>query len=142
MNKNVLFQQFVSFTTAIHQTTAELTKDVKTEAITPMQYKILEYLMVSQPVTLSEVSDCMNMSMPNTSRELRKLTEKRLCEKIADNEDRRRQSIRLTAEGEAMMQEAFDRIEERFRGRIQGLTSDDLVKISDAIELLQRKILK
>lgn len=142
MNKNVLFQQFVSFTTAIHQTTAELTKDVKTEAITPMQYKILEYLMVSQPVTLSEVSDCMNMSMPNTSRELRKLTEKRLCEKIADNEDRRRQSIRLTAEGEAMMQEAFDRIEERFRERIQGLTSEDLVKISDAIELLQRKIFK
>lgn len=142
MDNNSLFKQFVSFTTAVHQITNEITKDVKVDSITPTQYKILEYLAVSQPVTLSEISDCLNISMPNTSRELRKLTEKQLCEKIADSKDRRRQSIRLTTDGETMMQEAFNHIETRFVERIRGLSPEELVEISRAIELLSSKIFK
>ncbi|CAH1056658.1 hypothetical protein PAECIP111894_02811 [Paenibacillus pseudetheri] len=66
----------------LHQVTSEITKDMKSEAIHLFNIKILEYIAVSQPVTTSEISECMLMSMPNTSRELRKLSEKQLCEKI------------------------------------------------------------
>jgi MarR family 2-MHQ and catechol resistance regulon transcriptional repressor len=79
MDNNQLFQKFVAFSAAVHQITNDITKDVKSEALTPLQYKILEYIAVSQPVTLSEVSDCMQMSMPNTSREVKKLSEKGVC---------------------------------------------------------------
>ncbi|MFH5184167.1 MarR family winged helix-turn-helix transcriptional regulator [Paenibacillus sp. TAB 01] len=86
MDPHVLFQKFVSFTASVHQVTQEMTKDVRPEAVTPVQYQILEYIAVSQPVTPSQISDCQHMSLPNTSREIKKLCEKRLCEKYADPE--------------------------------------------------------
>lgn len=76
MDNNHLFQKFIAFTTAVHQITNDISKDVNSDGLTPLQYKIVEYIAVSQPVTLSEISDCMNMSMPNTSRELKKLSAK------------------------------------------------------------------
>lgn len=140
MDNNAIFRKFVAFTAAVHQITNELTKDVKSEAITLVQYKILEYIAVSQPVTLSEISECMHMSMPNTSRELRKLSEKQLCEKVAVTEDRRKQFIRLSEKGEAMMNEAFRRIEARFVQRIGTVSDKELGEIERALDLLHTKV--
>nr|WP_240159797.1 MarR family transcriptional regulator [Paenibacillus aceris] len=135
-----MFQKFVAFTAAVHQITNDMTKDVRSEALTPVQYKILEYIAVSQPVTLSEISDCMHMSMPNTSRELRKLSEKHLCEKIVDAEDRRKQSIRLSQEGEAMMNEVFQRVESQFVQRIGTVTDEELKEIERALDVLMNRV--
>lgn len=140
MDKNYIFQKFVAFTAAVHQVTSEITKDVKSEAITPVQYKILEYIAVSQPVTISEISECMLMSMPNTSRELRKLNEKQLCEKITDNEDRRKQFIRLSEKGEDMMNEVFGHVKSRFDERIKDISEKELKEIEHALDLLHRKV--
>lgn len=140
MENNLLFQKFVTFTTAVHQVTHDMTKDVRSESLTPVQYKILEYIAVSQPVTLSEISDCMHMSMPNTSRELRKLSEKQLCEKITDAEDRRKQSIRLSKEGNAVMSGIFQRIESQFVERIGTLSAEELKEIERALDVLMNKV--
>lgn len=140
MDKNSLFQKFVAFSAAVHQTTNELTKDVKFEALTPVQYKILEYIAVSQPVTLSEISECMLMSMPNTSRELRKLGEKQFIDKITDVEDRRKQYIRLSEKGAAMMGEAFQRIESRFTKHMEKVSAEELQEIERALDLLHSKV--
>lgn len=140
MDTSSLFQKIVAFTTAVHEVKQELTKDVKSEAITPVQYKILEYLAVSQPVTLSEISECTQMSMPNTSRELRKLSEKQLCEKHTDTEDRRKQVIRLSEKGEEMMRKSFERIESRFVERIKEVSEEELKEIERALDLLHNKV--
>ncbi|TVX91643.1 MarR family winged helix-turn-helix transcriptional regulator [Paenibacillus agilis] len=140
MDKEALFQQFVAFTTSVHEVTFELTKDVKPEDITPLQYSILEYIAVSQPVTLSQISECKHISMPNTSRELRKLTEKQLCEKFEVPDDRRKQLIRLSESGQAMMNKAFDQIGARFFERIQDLSTEELKGIHHAITILQSKV--
>ena len=140
MDPHALFQKFVSFTASVHQVTHEMTKDVRPEAVTPVQYQILEYIAVSQPVTPSQISDCQHMSLPNTSREIKKLCEKRLCEKYADPEDRRKQYVRLTAEGKAMMAKVFQQIEARFRLRLQNAASQDLTDIGHAIDVLQSKV--
>lgn len=140
MDKNVLFHKFVAFTDAVHQITNEMTKDVRSEAVTHAQYKILEYVALRQPVTLSEISDCMHMSMPNTSRELKKLIEKKLCQKVADTEDRRKQLIRLSETGEAMMNEAFQRIQTRFVQRIEAVSDEELQEIERALDLLHTKV--
>ncbi|RXZ83695.1 MarR family transcriptional regulator [Paenibacillaceae bacterium] len=140
MDRKVLFQKFVAFTAAVHQVTNEISKDIKTDNITPVQYSILEYIAVSQPVTISQISDCQHMSMPNTSRELRKLTEKKLCEKTAAEGDKRKQYIRLSAEGEALMKDAFEQIEARFVQRIQSASDQELKEISDALDVLQSKV--
>lgn len=140
MDKTALFQKFVTFTSAVHQVKHEMTRDLKPDDITPVQYSILEYVAVQQPVTLSEISDCQHMSMPNTSREIRKLTEKNLCEKSAVAEDQRKQSIRLTQKGQDMMDEAFARIKERFLQRLQGATEEDLKMVEQALDVLQANV--
>ncbi len=140
MDKNALFYKLVSFTSSVHRVTQELTKNAKSHSISQVQYNILEYISVSQPVTPSEINDCQNMSMPNTSRELSKLSKKNLIEKLNDTEDRRKQYIRLSSDGEAMMNEAFATIESRFLKRIENASIEDLDDIERALEILQSKL--
>jgi len=140
VDRQALFHKFVTFTAAVHQVSNEMSKGIKTEGITPVQYRILEYLAVSRPVTISEISDCQQMSMPNTSRELKKLIEKKLCEKMAGAGDQRKQYIRLSKEGEALMKSAFQQIEEKFMQRIQLATDEELRDIEQALALLQTKV--
>lgn len=140
MHKMTLFHKFVAFTTTFHQVTHEMTKEVKTDEVTPVQYRILEYIAVSQPVTLSEISDCMHMSMPNTSREIKKLCEKNLCEKISVDQDRRKQSIRLSQEGQAMMNKAFQRMEDSFWKQLHGLSDQDLEDINHSLDVIMTKV--
>jgi DNA-binding MarR family transcriptional regulator len=140
MDRTALFQKFVTFTTALHEVTHELTKDIKPDDITPVQYSVLEYIAVSQPVTLSQISDCMHISMPNTSRELKKLTEKNLCEKFDVAEDRRKQLIRLSEAGQTMMDVAFQRIGGRFLERIKHVSAEELEDIERALDVLQTKV--
>lgn len=140
MDKNALFYKLVSFTSSVHRVTQELTKNAKSDSISQVQYNILEYISVSQPVTPSEINDCQNMSMPNTSRELSKLSKKNLIEKLNDTEDRRKQYIRLSSDGEAMMNEAFATIESRFLKRIENASIEDLDDIERALEILQAKL--
>ncbi|HBI05011.1 MAG TPA: MarR family transcriptional regulator [Paenibacillaceae bacterium] len=140
MNKTTLFHKLVAFTTSVHRVTHELTKDAKADHITSVQYNILELIAVSQPVTPSQISDCQHLSLPNTSRELKKLREKNLIEKVGDPEDGRKQHIRLTKEGEQMMDKSFQLIETRFLNRIQNASKEDLDEIDQAIDILQRKL--
>ncbi|MCH6267160.1 MarR family winged helix-turn-helix transcriptional regulator [Neobacillus citreus] len=140
MDKKALFLKCVSFTTSVHRVTHELTRNAKSDSITPVQYNILEYITVNQPVTLSDISDCQHISMPNTSREVKKLSEKNLIEKISDSEDRRKQYIRLSKDGEIMMNEAFACVESRFQNLIQNASKEDLEDINHAIDILQTKL--
>jgi len=140
LDKSSLFHQFVTFTATVHQVTHDLTQNVTVANITPLQYKILEYIKVSHPVTPTEISECQHMSLSNTSRELRKLQEQNLIEKFNDTEDRRKQYIRLSDEGDKMMEEAFACIEERFLQLIQHATQDDLKDIQHALNVLEQKI--
>ncbi|HHW36147.1 MAG TPA: MarR family transcriptional regulator [Bacillales bacterium] len=140
MNKKDIFHKFVEFTTSVHRVTHELTKDAKSNDVTQVQYGILEYIAVNHPVTPSQISDCQCLSMPNTSRELRKLSEKNLIEKYGDNEDRRKLYVRLSKEGEIMMNKAFECIESRFLNRIQNASKEDIEDIDRAIDILHTKL--
>jgi DNA-binding MarR family transcriptional regulator len=141
MDTTKLFQQFVRFTSAFHQVTNGLTKDIELEDITPLQYKMLEYITVSQSVTLSQISECLHISLPNSSRELKKLMEKQLCIKVIDPIDRRKSDIRLTEKGTTLMNEVFQHIEQKFQERIKNLTEQELIEIEHALHTLQIKFI-
>lgn len=140
MKKKELFYKLVEFTTSVHRVTKELTNNAKPNSISQVQYSILEFIAVSQPVTPSEINDCLNMSMSNTSRELSKLSEKKLIKKKTDSKDRRKQYIHLSQDGEVIMNEAFSTIESRFLNRIQNASKEDLEEIEHAINTLQEKL--
>jgi DNA-binding MarR family transcriptional regulator len=132
----------VSHIAASHQLHYDMTKGMPIGDITPLQYEILELLTVKQPMTLSEISDCKGISMPNTSRELRKLTEKGLCEKVEDPEDRRKQYIRLSMVGEEKMGMAFGHMRQLFLQQIEHVPEADLTRISEALEVLGTTIFR
>jgi DNA-binding MarR family transcriptional regulator len=142
MDKTALFHKVLNLITSMHQVTHELTKEVKSKAlsVTPVQYSILEFIAVRQPVTLSEICDCLDLSMPNASRELRKLNEKDLSEKVVAVDDKRKHIIRLSEKGQTMMNAAFQGIEARFLERIQHVSEDDLAQIDFALDVLQSKV--
>ncbi|CAM3936542.1 MarR family transcriptional regulator [Cohnella lubricantis] len=140
MDNNAVFQRFITFTAAVHQVTNEFMKELRLDSVTPVQYGILQYIAIHQPVTPSQISECQHISMPNTSRELKKLYERELCEKIDAPEDRRKQYIRLTPGGEALMNEAFAYLQSRFLEQIRDVSAEELADIEQALGLLEAKV--
>lgn len=140
MNKKILFNKLLAFITSVHRITHEFSKDSKSDTITQVQFNILQYIAVNELVTLSQISHCQDMSMPNSSRELKKLSEKNLIEKFYDTKDRRKQFIRLSKAGETMMNEAFNNIETKFFNRIKDATEEDLEDIYRALDILHSKL--
>jgi DNA-binding MarR family transcriptional regulator len=142
VSKETLFNQLAALIASAHQLHHEMTKDMPMPDITPLQYEILELLAVKQPITLSQLSKCKSISMPNTSREIKKLMDKGLCEKIDDVEDRRKQYIRLSASGEERIAEAFAYMRRLFMQRVEGMDESELVPISEAMGLLSATLFR
>ncbi|MDQ0062684.1 MarR family winged helix-turn-helix transcriptional regulator [Paenibacillus harenae] len=142
MEKKELFQQLIAFITDVHQMKHNVTKGFSIEDITPAQYGILEFIAVSQPVTVSEISECKDMSMPNTSRELKKLIDKSLCWKYDADEDKRKQYVRLAPKGEELMGNVFAHMENWVGERVRGLSGEELEQLSQAMELLRSTIFR
>ena len=140
LEEKSLFQQILSFTSAVMEVKHALTKDNHIEHVTPVQYKILEHIMVSQPVTPSEISECQQISMPNTSRELRKLQALALIEKTTDPTDRRKQCIQLSTDGEQKMRAAFADVEKAIFQRLADISAKEQQQLSEAMQLLQQKL--
>ncbi len=101
---------------------------------------MLEYISVNQPVIPSDISECQQISMPNTSREIKKLLEKNLITKYADEKDRRKQYIVLTKEGKEIMDSIFYDIEYKLKERLNILGEDELLELNNAMDLLQKKL--
>ncbi len=137
MDKSALFYRMVTFVAAVHRIQVELGKDINLDGMTPVQYSILEYIAVEQPVTLSGISECMGMSMPNASRELRKLAEMGLCRKYTDEVDRRKQHITLSSAGEERMKSIFTQMESRLMNRMDDISPSEMEAIVKAMDTLQ-----
>ncbi len=142
MEQSTVFQRLVPFITAVHQVQHEISKDMPIGEITPVQYSILEYLAVEQPVTLSHISDCIDISMPNASRELKKLTDKGLIVKYDDAHDRRKQYVRLSPVGEELMNNAFAHLEVQMLRRLGDISDEQIEQILKAMDVLQSTIFR
>lgn len=140
MDERKLFQKFITFTASVHQLKHALTNDLRPTNLTPIQYNILEYISINEPAIPSDISSCHQMSLPNTSRELKNLMEKNLINKFTDEKDRRKQYIVLSDEGKEVMNLVFREVEQILKKRIDTLSGEQLQEIATAMELLQNKV--
>ncbi|AJA49948.1 regulatory protein MarR [Clostridium pasteurianum DSM 525 = ATCC 6013] len=140
MDKKILFNKLITFTASVERTVQELSKDAKPDMVTPVQFSILQYITINKLVTLSQISHCEDISMSNASREIKKLENMDLIEKIDDIEDKRKQFIRLSRNGEIIMNTAFSHIESRFLNIINKLCENNLEDIYNAIDLLNHSL--
>lgn len=128
------FKEFVAFASTFSELKHNMMSKVKLPELTPLQYLILEQLAVSEPLTPSDIADCQHMSLPNVSRELKKLHEKQFIDREEDRVDKRKHIIMLSDKGRTCMNEAFQHIE---RMLIDSLSSSDIEQMDDIVQALR-----
>jgi len=140
MDKNQFFQTVISFIGNVHSSTHFLTKDSRSNKITPQQHSILEYVFFSKAVTTSQVADCLNISLPNASRELKKLFKLDLIVKESNAKDRRKTTISLSEPGQNLMLGTFERIQKNFWKQSGELSEDEMKSVIFSMTVLEKKI--
>lgn len=132
---NALFEMFGGSARVLYQ----IRKDLKPEGITQGQMEILEYIFYNGKANLSHISDCLYMSMPNASREVKKLTEKGFLTKDYDEEDKRTHKIVLSDKGQAVMKEVFEACVRRVQERYKDL--EDVEETTALVQAVTKKVL-
>ena len=138
MENEILFNKLIKFTNSVYSVTYDLSKGEKPENITSVQYDILVFIAFKKRTTPSQISECLHMSMPNVSRELKKLGEHKLIKRVSDVEDRRKQFICLSKDGGFLIEEIYKRILVNFNNRIKNASQKELDEIDRAVDILQK----
>jgi DNA-binding MarR family transcriptional regulator len=118
-----------------------MTDNTRTEDITYIQYKIMEYLYFNDRKNLSQVSKCIYLSMPNASREVKKLSEKKIIKKDYDKEDKRKHYLSLTEYGKSVMNNSFGKVVKNFEKKIGDLSIKEQDELIKNIEIIIKKML-
>lgn len=142
MSQTHLYKNFMQFTVTLSEAMDVLTNNLEFDGITRVQFNILQHIALEQPVTLSQISYCQNMSMPNTSREIRKLSERGFVYKYSDEKDRRINYIKLTEDGTKLMNTVSDFMEERFKASISELADQEVINLEQSIDTLSKSLLE
>jgi len=140
MDKDHFFQTVINFIGNVHSSTHFLIKDARSNKITPQQHSILEYVFFSKEVTTSQVADCLNISLPNASRELKKLSKLELIVKESNEKDRRKSTISLSEPGQNLMLRTFERIQKNFWKQEGELSEDEMNSIISSMGVLEKKV--
>lgn len=119
----------------------ELQNGTKPVSITQVQFKILEYLYFNDCKDLSCISECMYLSMPNASREVKKLTEQKLLTKKQDSNDKRRYQIRLTNEGKELMDDVLNQLRIKANEKYGNLSQEDQKRLQTHMDVIIKELL-
>lgn len=136
------FKEFVAFASTFSELKHAMMSKIKPSDLTTLQYLILEQLAVSEPLTPSEIADCQHMSLPNVSRELKKLQEKQFIDRQEDKEDKRKHVIMLSKKGREYMDKAFQQIESMLIDNLSSSDQNQMDDIVQALRLLNQTIFK
>lgn len=132
----LLFEYFAES----QKTLFDLTKKSRADNLTSIQYNILEYLYFNDGKGLSKLADCMYLSLPNASREVKKLNNVSLLKKIQDTNDKRKTYIYLTDEGKELMDKCFSTMTSHLEGKLKNLTEKDQIELEQNMINIMSKL--
>ena len=121
---------------AIHLLRRVRQQDVNS-GVGPAQLSALSVLVFAGPKTLGALAAAEQVKPPTMSRIVAGLKRRRLVEVARDPRDTRRMHIHSTAKGTHLLQRARLRRIESLAGILSILTSGDLAKLNQAVEILQ-----
>jgi len=121
---------------AIHLLRRVRQQDINS-GIGPAQLSALSVLVFAGPKTLGALAAAEQVKPPTMSRIVAGLKRRRLVEVTRDPHDTRRTHIRSTPKGTRLLQQARLRRIESLAGILTILTSGDLAKLNQAVEILQ-----
>jgi DNA-binding MarR family transcriptional regulator len=125
----------------LHSVAIHLLRRVRQQDINsgvgPAQLSALSVLVFAGPKTLGALAAAEQVKPPTMSRIVAGLKRRRLVEVTRDPHDTRRTHIRSTPKGTRLLQQARLRRIESLAGILTILTSGDLAKLNQAVEILQ-----
>lgn len=138
--KPEFLEELLSFGILFSTLSGKLIASARPESLTPMQFEILQIVHSSGRSTLTELCGCTKLSMPNASREVRKLFEIELVEKEEDAKDKRIHWIVLSEDGKKLVDEAYGVLGGVFMERYGSYSEDDLHKMTECLAYLRGKL--
>ncbi|MDT3425371.1 DNA-binding MarR family transcriptional regulator [Paenibacillus forsythiae] len=133
--------QLRTFGTEFSKMTRWLLTEIKPEEITLTQFEILHFLYTEDSATFGQIGACAGMSLPNTSREVKKLIGKKLVAKRANLKDKRVYFVELTPPGQELMAASSAKLERLISGRYSHLNPAEISEVMQALDLLSEKLL-
>jgi DNA-binding MarR family transcriptional regulator len=125
----------------LHSAAIHLLRRVRQQDINsgvgPAQLSALSVLVFAGPKTLGALAAAEQVKPPTMSRIVAGLKRRRLVEVTRDPHDTRRTHIRSTPKGTRLLQQARLRRIESLAGILTILTSGDLAKLNQAVEILR-----
>lgn len=139
MDRDIMFSRIIGFISKVHG--IEVTfKDIKVGELTNLQQEMLLILYLSCSYTLSGLSECLNINLPNCSREVKKLTESGYVQKSISTVDKRKTELQLTTFGSEQVEQYLYTIKESFYKSRTDFNDDKIDRIISAIDLLEQEV--
>ena len=105
--------------------------------ITVEQFHVLRHVRRGMG-TVSELATAKNISRPAISQAVEILVNKRLLTRVQSTQDRRYVELALTAEGNRLLDTVFKETREWMKGRMHSLTTQELERIAETMEILKK----
>jgi MarR family transcriptional regulator, teicoplanin-associated locus regulator len=136
-----LFGRLADFQAAMHQLEYEISKDAPLGVVTPLQYRLLQIMHFSAPKTLGQLAECATISLPNASREVRKLATLALVEKHSVPENRRLVQLSLSPKGVALVNQVCQHQADSLAPRLAGISPEQQAALLGAITSIEQILL-
>jgi DNA-binding MarR family transcriptional regulator len=125
----------------VMRTLHEVIHEISDPELTVGQFRTLMFVHRHEGANLSAAAEHLGLRLASTSKLVDHLVRRRLLGRAHDPADRRRMLLRLTARGDALLQEANMLARRRLAGVLNKLEGGDLAILREGLGLLQASFL-
>jgi DNA-binding MarR family transcriptional regulator len=125
----------------VMRTLHEVIHEISDPELTVGQFRTLMFVHRHEGANLSAAAEHLGLRLASTSKLVDHLVRRRLLGRAHDPADRRRMVLRLTARGDALLQEANMLARRRLAGVLNKLEGGDLAILREGLGLLQASFL-
>jgi DNA-binding MarR family transcriptional regulator len=140
MTEDDVFRRAAAFISNIHSIESDLAQLIQDQELTPLQQNMLRILYFAGPKNLSSLSQCMNMNLPNSSREVKRLSEAGLILKGSSPFDRRVTQLTLTDSGKRKVEEGLELMKESLFSSSGEWTPHRIERVLSSLTILEDEL--
>ncbi len=134
--------EMLQFGVEFSQWSGALQQSVQPRELTPLQWEMLQVVAAAGETSLSQICDCTKQSLPNGSRELKKLVLGGWVQKHQSPWDRRESVLSLSPSGGALVHQAYGQLKETLRQHLADRSSQEWQELAQALWVVQKMLLR
>ena len=142
MTKDDLINRTGQLISKIHAFETSLGGQGGDHEVTALQLDLLQILYFTGRKNLSSLSQCLNINLPNSSREVKKLTNTGFIEKKISLDDKRKTDLTLSEKGKSKVESSLDEMKNQFFDTSKNWSPERIESCINAIDVLENEIFK